>query len=379
MTPLPLPPSFLRQVPRLALLLALAAPGCGERVSRALPPGDYTPRHVEDEIPEKGVQREKVRREALARAQVLEAPPRPLHHADLSMNPDPANQASDVVTCKFLLKSSGGRSPKFQCILPGGEIVKVKYGSNNPETFGEVAATRLLAALGFGADRMYVVDRVRCFGCPSFPYPKVSIFDALRMDRSKVSEFELAVVERRLPGLEAGGWGWPDLAQVRAENGGATAAELDALRLMAVFLGNWDGKPENERILCRPEGRAGEGPCPRPLAYMQDVGQTFGPKSVDLDGWAGRPVWADPATCRVSMKGMPWDGSTFADVAISEGGRALLAARLSALSETQVTGMFEGARFTRFFRNPAAADTARWTRVFMDRVRQIATATCPTP
>ena len=39
-----------------------------------------------------------------------------------------------------------------------GEIIKVKYGASR-ERQGEIAATRLLYALGFGADRVMFVNR----------------------------------------------------------------------------------------------------------------------------------------------------------------------------------------------------------------------------
>ena len=38
-----------------------------------------------------------------------------------------------------------------------------------------------LSALGFGADRMYVVRSVKCRGCPLHPYPKVEILDDLAL------------------------------------------------------------------------------------------------------------------------------------------------------------------------------------------------------
>src|SRR6185436_17953152 len=75
-----------------------------------------------------------------------------------------------VVACRFRPGAVSGSTPKFDCELPDGGKVKVKYGRANPEVFTEVAASRLLAALGFGADRMYVIDRVRCFGCPRDPF-----------------------------------------------------------------------------------------------------------------------------------------------------------------------------------------------------------------
>ena len=54
-------------------------------------------------------------------------------------------------------------------MLDGGEVVKVKY-NRNPEIQAEVAATRLVSRLGFGADRVEIVPRLRCYGCPRFPF-----------------------------------------------------------------------------------------------------------------------------------------------------------------------------------------------------------------
>jgi hypothetical protein len=351
----------------LAAAVACRRDGGGD----PLPPGDYTPRPTERDFPIAKGDRERVRRDALRRAKVWLPPKTPITAVDFTRNPEgPGDFPVDAeIPCRFELKSSDGRTPKFQCIAPGGDVLKVKYGHNNPETFGEVAATRLVSALGFGADRMFVVARVRCFGCPSHPYPKVEIFDALRTDWSRAVDFEMAVIERRLEGLEVeGGWGWPELSAIDPAAGGATRAEVDALKLLAIFLNNWDAKPVNQRLLC-----AGSAPtCDAPIAYMQDLGQTFGPKSIDLEGWSRTPVWADPAACRVSMRGLPWEGATFADAAISEEGRVFLAGLLRQLTPAQVRDLFTAARFTEFYRNRDAADVEAWTRAFESRVAQIA-------
>ena len=73
----------------------------------------------------------------------------------------------ETVTCDYVERDMNGRSPKFKCVIPGKEPdeFKVKYGRGNAEVYGEVLSTRLLWALGFGADRMYPV-RVVCRGCP---------------------------------------------------------------------------------------------------------------------------------------------------------------------------------------------------------------------
>ena len=189
------------EIRRLALISALIVVGAcrRDRGGEPLPPGDYTPRPSSNDLSAAGSDRARIRADALRRAKVWLPPSAPIPSVDFTRNPPgPGGFDTDaVIPCRFELKSSEGRTPKFQCVVAGGDVLKVKYGRNNPETFGEVAATRLVAALGFGADRMHVVARVRCFGCPAYPHPKVGIFDALRTDWSRAVDFDMAVIERR--------------------------------------------------------------------------------------------------------------------------------------------------------------------------------------
>src|SRR5438045_2421572 len=80
-------------------------------------------------------------------------------------------------------------------------------------------------------------------------------FDAARQDPGREVTFDVAVIERRLPGRPikaagAEGWTWPELDQIDPAAGGSSRAEVDALRLMAVFLSDWDTKSSNQRLLC---------------------------------------------------------------------------------------------------------------------------------
>ncbi len=95
---------------------------------------------------------------------------------------------------------------------------------------------------------------------------------------------------------------------------------------------------------------------------IQDVGSEFGPKKAHIDNWRAKPVWHDSAKCLVSMKGMPYNGGTFEDVAISEGGRRLLGERLRQLSANQIETLFTAA---------GLEEVPAWTAAFQDRVRQI--------
>jgi hypothetical protein len=333
------------------------------------------------------------RESALASARVWREPDVPVSEARLDANPAGRWRPTDEVTCSFVFQPVGGMTPKFECQLPGGEIVKVKYGRSNEELYTEVAATRLISALGFGSDRMFVVRSVRCAGCPAYPYVALQCLSrtglrgpcaAAAWSFSDERRFEHVVLERRMPGetIEAHdgqGWAWFELDKIDPARGGSTREEVDALRLLAVFLAHWDNKSANQRLVCRPGGEQPDGSCAAPFAIMHDVGGTFGPAKLDLYNWRRHPVWADATTCRVSMKTLPFQGGTFPDGHISEAGRRKLLALLEQLSQRQIEELFTGSRMTQYDSVSVESRNARlWVRAFQDKVRQIRQAgPCP--
>ena len=352
-----------------------------------LPVGDYEPRTDPAwDVP--AADAKALREDALARARVWRRPPEPIERADFTRNAgdreslDPA----EPLVCKFLPRRTSGTTPKFDCVLPGGRVIKVKYGES-AELHAEVAAARLLAALGFGADRMYVVPRVRCFGCPASPFRYYQALELAGMDEAytrqidydQYRDFQRPAVERRFRGssIEAGeveGWGFFELDKIDPERGGSSRAEVDALRLMAIFLHHWDNKAPNQRLVCldEPSGDS-NGPCPRPFAFIQDVGSTFGPNKVNLESWRTRSVWRDRATCEVTMEDMPFSGATFPTRRIGEEGRKFLADKLGRLSAAQIRTLFMAARFPEYHaRRDPGADVESWVRAFQDKVREIA-------
>jgi hypothetical protein len=218
----------------------------------------------------------------------------------------------------------------------------VKYGGTNGEVFAEVAASRLLWALGFGADGMYSV-RVICRGCPE------RLGGTLRVNGERI--FDPAAVERKMPGREiADRWNWDELKEIDEAAGGATVAERDALTLLAVMLQHTDSKGEQQRIICIEEGGEAGG-CTAPLMMINDLGLTFGrantfnlqPRgSANLAQWTKVPVWADPQRCVGNLSGS-FTG-TLKNPVISEAGRKLLGDLLMQLSDRQLKEMFEAAR-----------------------------------
>jgi hypothetical protein len=324
-----------------------------------------------DGVPQPPAKEWAARNEALTRARVFREGPFDAASVNFAADPNRGIVDSTLTSCRYKPDESSGTTPKFDCELPNGVKIKVKYGGSK-EIPSETAATRLLHALGFGADRVSRVDVVRCYGCPIQPFHTRALIEMLnlqgyvdkRIDYSSHRDFKKVSVERNLDGeaIEVGserGWGFYELKKIDPARGGATRAEVDALRLMAIFLHHWDNKSSNQRLTC---ANAKTADCEHPLAMIQDVGSEFGPKKIVIDNWRAKPVWHDSAKCVVSMKGMPYNGGTFEDIDISEGGRRLLGDRLRQLSAKQIDALFTAGGFE---------DVPAWTAAFQDRVRQI--------
>jgi len=333
---------------------------------------------------------------ALAAARVWFPPAVPIGSIDFGTNTPGHGSLDDngEVDCTFALEPIGGTTPKFMCTLANGDRVKVKYGEGVPngEVPAEIAATRLLAALGFPADRMNRVKSVRCRGCPPLPQqalhclekgePASICLQGAAADR--VITFTQAAIERPLEGEKiAGGkepgWSWYELDAIDPKAGGSSRAEVDALRLIAVLLAHWDNKGANQKLLCPPGKSRPDGTCAAPIAAIGDLGATFGPKRVDLMNWKQWPVWVDPKACRVSMKALPFDGATFPDAQISEAGRQFALTLLQPLTPQQLTTLFASSGISTY---PHVAGSARdpknWADAFLDKVKQIQSAgPCP--
>ena len=366
----------------LALALAAAASAwvlATEHRDAALD-GEYRPREPLS-WPVTPSRASEIRKDALRRAEVFVTPQQePAIDLDTLEPP---------LTCRFVARYPSGTSAKFDCVLEGGEIVKVKYG-RNPEVAAEVAATRLLSGLGYAADRMTLARTVRCYGCPRYPFFAMRLLQftgthslyPVHGDEDGYSEFTWAAIERKFgtpietPDTE--GWAWWELPKDdRAE--ATRRTDLDSLRLMAIFLAHWDNKAQNQRLVCLDPVGATDARCERPLLMLQDLGATFGPAKANLAQWSTRPVWADRATCTVSMKALPFHGGTFPDSRISEAARVRVANQLAALTDADIAGLFAAARFPQHYSGTDDdRDLAAWLAAFKDRVGQIRSAgPCP--
>ena len=321
---------------------------------------------------------EKERAALIRRAQVWRAPRTPISRASF------ANLNLDALECKFKVTEVGGTTPKFDCEVENGEEVRIKYG-NGPEIPAETAATRLLSALGFGADRVTIVQRVRCYGCPEEPFSTLKALELTRsdalykrvVDHSEYEDFEWVVLERKFNARpietdQLEGWSFFELDTIKEAEGGAPRAHVDGLRLLAVLLAHWDNKAENQRLVCLAAEWPKDTDCPSPFLLLQDVGATFGPTKMDFQEWQKTAMWDHRAGCVVSMRSMPFEGATFGQATVSEKGRRFLADLLNQLSDDQLTDLFEGARFgdKRGVFNPVAP-VADWVRVFKEKRQAI--------
>jgi hypothetical protein len=319
------------------------------------------------------------RKQALARAQVWRQPAVPIARARLGRSAG----APELVTCRFRLNGVGGTTAKFDCDVEG-EKVRIKYGAG-PELPAEAAATRLLGALGFGADDVTLIPRLRCHGCPAEPFVIAKVADVTgtkplvdrTIDYGDYHEFDWVALERKLDARpieteDDEGWAFHELDTIDPASGGAPRAHVDALRLMAVFLAHWDNKSENQRLVCLGREWTDGTPCRAPFAMIQDLGGTFGPRKVDLKAWEAAPIFEDRARCVISMRDLPYDGATFASVQIGEAGRRHLGGLLSQLTDGQLADLFSDARFDQkrhLFTK--VHPVSEWVRVFKAKVRAI--------
>jgi hypothetical protein len=294
---------------------------------------------------------------------------------------DGAFKPGATIRCEYADVQYNGTSPKFGCAVSPDDIVKVKYGRDNGEVYAGVATSRLLWALGFGADAMYPVH-VWCHGCPP----------QLVGDSTKPgwTYFDFAAIERKMPGhdietSDGPGWTWPELNLVDERVGGAPRPERDALKLLAVLVQHSDNKREQQRLVCvsdTPKSQLAE--CSQPFMMIHDVGLTFGEAnlldrasigSVNYDGWSRMSIWRDEQHCVGNLA--PSEIGTLRDPFISEGGRRFLSNLLGQLTNRQLIDLFTVARFAEKPAKGQPATVGEWVEAFKQKRAEIASASCP--
>ena len=286
----------------------------------------------------------------------------------------------EIVACEYSNKQTSGRSPKFTCVKPPGDELKVKFGRDNGEVFAEVASSRLLWALGFVADRMYPV-RVVCHGCP----PEIQ--------GTEVASIQRKAAGREMVSSDISGWEWPELDLVDPRAGGAPQAQRDALKLLAALIQHTDSKAEQQRLLCLdPPPRKEADPdetCQASVMMVHDLGLTFGRAnlfnrnaigSANLAQWSSAPVWTSATgTCVANIPRS--QTGTLDNPLITEGGRTFLAGLLVKLTDAQLHDLFEVSRFPRrstlTAASPDTSTVAQWVELFKKKRAEIVNRACP--
>jgi hypothetical protein len=305
------------------------------------------------------------RKEYLHRAQVW----RPTDVSTMDIVAGPQSEFSvpfnSEVVCSFVVpkKQLTGTTPKFDCKTSAGKIVRVKYGSF--ECYAEVIATRLLWALGFYVDEVYPV-RIKCVDCPEDP------FHYNKKSPRFVRVFADAIIKPRFSGITLEehphqGWKWSELETVQAKDGGASRAQIDALKLVAVLVQHADSKPDNQQLGCYREDYMNPGRpnayCIKPVLMIDDLGSTFGSGAgvvhlckMDFKDWKSTRVFDTREEAnRLFDKGQkvcvgnitsnrPAGSNGLNDPVISEAGREFLARLLNQLTERQIHDLFYVAR-----------------------------------
>jgi len=322
--------------------------------------------------------------------------------------------------------SFGGKTPKFYCrlidsmnslfnpsqptplVAANGKTVKlkVKYpyagGKPNNEIYGEVLGTRLLWALGFGADRMFYVSQMQCYGCSEDPFKTRSV-DNSALAQARV--FSPTAIELKMNGekmiMQAAaqqsqqedesqaetelseGFSFKELMQNLPDDKNiqyAAYTQREALRLLAVFLQHLDLKPENQKILC-PTAADASGNCPvQPILYIQDIGSSFGVSvkgfkldKVNFKTWSSEKIWLDGTICQANFSRPFLKDSSMKNPIIAEAGRKFLVQLLDGFSageagRKRVENLFRAARMDQ----RASRETIQmWVEAFYDRVKQI--------
>jgi hypothetical protein len=348
---------------------------------------------------------------AVGEANILEGPKQNKKQFQLHFN--------DKVICDFAGSGSqmGGKTPKFSCKITrvesadGGvqtltpemdeEPVKVKFGAADNEIYAEVAATRLMWAMGYYADAWFSV-RVECNNCPENP--------ASGSGPAATRMFDPATIVRKYPGhkmyqngSEEQGWSWRELDTAN----GRPTYERDGLKLLAAFLQHSDNKPPQQRVTCDKvhvdqNTQPFTTTCEKPVMMVQDVGATFGgggwftsngSAKMNLPVWSSKKLWnkagteGSPKQCKAALSKSLTAHDGLGDPLISEEGRRFDAGLMCQLSDRQIEDLFKVTRAAAMpqYHNhdgsfkggvDEASVIRQWVDAFKQKREQLASARC---
>jgi hypothetical protein len=154
---------------------------------------------------------------------------------------------------KYVGDAKGGTNPKFDVTDSAGTQWRVKLGI---ESKPEVAASRLLWAVGFFTNDNYYVTEMRVDGLKHKGHWKNFMHGDDRVLSARLQHIHEG--EKKI-----GDWSW-------RHNPFKNSREFDGLRVMMALISNWDLKDDNNAIL---EDKEHPG---QQLYEVTDVGTAFG-------------------------------------------------------------------------------------------------------
>ena len=186
-------------------------------------------------------------------APVLWQDPSDISTRDLRYGQGGESHAPQSTVFKFVKEDMSGTNPKLIVTDEAGHKWKMKLGA---EAKPEVAASRLVWAVGYFTNENYFVPQLQITGLPAhlhrgqhFISRRGEVHDARlqRMDKSEEKE---------------GNWKWK-------QDPFTGTRELNGLRVLMAVINNWDLKDVNNKIVN--EKGTGE------IYYVSDLGASFGP------------------------------------------------------------------------------------------------------
>ncbi|MBP9112478.1 MAG: hypothetical protein KBF88_06690 [Polyangiaceae bacterium] len=326
----------------------------------------------------------------IAKADIFTGPALSLASKKVKEGPKNKYTFNQEIACDFvepdLEDKLGGMTPKFNCKLADGKVLKVKYSKdgNNDEVYSEIISSRILWLMGMPADHSYPV-RVTCNNCPEEPWAAYvqkygTSFNKLRFrtagGRAK-RRFTAATIEDKFDGAKIegpdgeAGWSFEELPKRPDSYWGLGRAErtdfdrahpeltrFDAMRMYAAWVKHADTKADNQRLVCAEGAVDFGGKCSKPLIMIHDYGYSYGSGSrffgltysgegkATLTGWMNQfwnSVWKDFSKCESGITSPIWSG-TLKGSRVSNAGRSMIAERLNSLTDEELLAVFEVAR-----------------------------------
>lgn len=242
---------------------------------------------------------------------------------DLFLGPGGEEMKPDLSSVTFIKEEKQGHNKKYRIKDAAGREWVAKFGS---EAQPETAAVRILYGLGYKTEINYLV--------PSLTIPGNGTFENVRL------EARPANVER----LDE--WKWK-------ENPFTGTNELQGLKIMMVFLTNWDLLDLQNKVL-----RVENNGAVEDQYVISDLGATFGkvgnnnlPFFFRLGRKTNKPDSWEQAGFISSVKGekIDWDfrgkGRSLMDDITIENAR-WLASRLTQLTDKQIGDAFRAANYS---------------------------------